>query len=166
MFFHSFLGIPVIADLPVGENLQDHYGTGALAFTVDQPVTLVQTRYENIPSVLKYAMFGSGPLTVLGGVEGMAWIPTKYENRSKDWPDIEFHFVSGSLGSDGGRLVCFLLIINPILPRKVWLGYPPKTNNCSKDWPDIKFHFVSVRFCKLRNWRIYLEVFIKGIFRQ
>ena len=52
-------------------------------------------------------MFGSGPLTVLGGVEGMAWIPTKYENRSKDWPDIEFHFVSGSLGSDGGRQVCF-----------------------------------------------------------
>ena len=105
MFLYSFLGIPVIADLPVGENLQDHYGTGALAFTVDQPVTLVQTRYENIPSVLKYAMFGSGPLTVLGGVEGMAWIPTKYENRSKDWPDIEFHFVSGSLGSDGGRQV-------------------------------------------------------------
>ena len=50
-------------------------------------------------------MFGSGPLTVLGGVEGMAWIPTKYENRSKDCPDIEFHFVSGSLGSDGGRQV-------------------------------------------------------------
>ena len=77
------LGIPTIADLPVGENLQDHYGTGALAFTVEKPVTLVQSRYENIPSVLKYAMFGSGPLTVLGGVEGLAWIPTKYENRSK-----------------------------------------------------------------------------------
>jgi len=99
------LGVPVIEDLPVGENLQDHYGTGALAFTVEKPVTLVQTRYENIPSVLKYAMFGSGPLTVLGGVEGMAWIPTKFQNRSKDWPDIEFHFVSGSLGSDGGRQV-------------------------------------------------------------
>jgi len=99
------LGIPTIADLPVGENLQDHYGTGALAFTVEKPVTLVQSRYENIPSVLKYAMFGSGPLTVLGGVEGLAWIPTKYENRSKDWPDIEYHFVSGSLGSDGGRQV-------------------------------------------------------------
>ena len=24
------LGIPVLADLPVGENLQDHYGTGAI----------------------------------------------------------------------------------------------------------------------------------------
>ena len=67
---HLFdVGIPVHADLPVGKNLQDHYGTGALTFTVNQPVSLVQTRYENIPSVLKYAIFGSGPLTVLGGVE-------------------------------------------------------------------------------------------------
>ena len=50
-------------------------------------------------------IFGSGPLTVLGREEGMAWIHTKYKNRSKDWPGIEFHFVSGSLGSDGGRQV-------------------------------------------------------------
>ena len=53
----------------MGYNLQDHYGTGTLTFTIDQPVSLVQTRYENIPAVLKYAIFGSGPLTVLGGVE-------------------------------------------------------------------------------------------------
>eukprot|EP00092_Neocalanus_flemingeri_P028764 GFUD01031228.1.p1 GENE.GFUD01031228.1~~GFUD01031228.1.p1 ORF type:complete len:650 (+),score=184.87 GFUD01031228.1:243-2192(+) len=99
------LGIPLHRDLPVGENLQDHYGTGALTFTVDQPVSLVQTRYENIPSVLKYAVFGSGPLTVLGGVEGLAWVPTKYTNRSTDHPDIEFHFVSGSPASDGGRQI-------------------------------------------------------------
>ena len=65
----SELGIPVHRDLPVGHNLQDHYGTGALTFTLGQPVSLVQTRYENIPAVLKYAIFGSGPLTVLGGVE-------------------------------------------------------------------------------------------------
>ena len=63
------LSIPVQRDLPVGYNLQDHYGTGALTFSIDQPVSLVQTRYENIPAVLKYAIFGSGPLTVLGGVE-------------------------------------------------------------------------------------------------
>ena len=65
----SELGIPVHQNLPVGYNLQDHYGTGALTFTISQPVSLVQTRYENIPAVLKYAIFGSGPLTVLGGVE-------------------------------------------------------------------------------------------------
>eukprot|EP00090_Calanus_glacialis_P024475 TRINITY_DN3801_c0_g1_i1.p1 TRINITY_DN3801_c0_g1~~TRINITY_DN3801_c0_g1_i1.p1 ORF type:complete len:650 (-),score=121.07 TRINITY_DN3801_c0_g1_i1:510-2459(-) len=99
------MGIPLHTDLPVGKNLQDHYGTGALTFTVDQPVSLVQTRYENIPSVLKYAIFGSGPLTVLGGVEGLAWVPTKFTNRSTDFPDIEFHFVSGSPASDGGRQI-------------------------------------------------------------
>jgi len=97
------IGVQTLADLPVGNNLQDHYGTGALAFQINKPVSLVQTRYENIPSVLKYVMFGSGPLTVPGGVEGLAWVPTKYVNRSKDWPDIEFHFVSGSPASDGGR---------------------------------------------------------------
>ena len=99
------LGIPKVQDLPVGENLMDHYGTGALTFLVDKPVTLVQTRYENIPSVLKYAMFGSGPLTVLGGVEGLGWIPTKFANKSEDFPDIEFHIVSGSPASDGGRQI-------------------------------------------------------------
>ena len=65
----SELGIPVHRDLPVGHNLQDHYGTGALTFTLGQPVSLVQTRYENIPDILKYAIFGSGPLTVFAGVE-------------------------------------------------------------------------------------------------
>ena len=67
------LGIPLHRDLPVGENLQDHYGT-PLTFTVDQPVSLVVTRYENIPSVLKYAILGNGPLTVLGGVEVRGYI--------------------------------------------------------------------------------------------
>lgn len=99
------IGIPVLQDLPVGENLQDHYGSNAMAFTINQPVSLVQTRYENVPSVLKYILFGSGPLTVLGGVEGLAWIPTKFTNKSEDFPDIEIHFVSGSPGSDGGRQI-------------------------------------------------------------
>ena len=62
-------GIYLYRDLPVGQNLQDHYGTGALTFTVDMPISAVQTRFENIPSILKYAVFGTGPLTVLGGVE-------------------------------------------------------------------------------------------------
>jgi len=54
----------------VGHNLQDHIGLGGFAFHVNQDVSLVQQRYENVPSVLKYAMFGDGPLTVMGGVEG------------------------------------------------------------------------------------------------
>ncbi|XP_023345601.1 glucose dehydrogenase [FAD, quinone] [Eurytemora carolleeae] len=126
------LRIPVRQNLPVGYNLMDHYGTGALAFTLEQPVSLVQSRYENIPSVLKYAIFGTGPLTVLGGVEGLAWVPTKYTNRSKDWPDIEFHFASATPGSDGGRQVrksfgisdTMWQFYRPLAYRDTWAIYP------------------------------------------
>ena len=37
--------IPVVRDLPgVGENLMDHYGTGALIFTVNMPVSILAER--------------------------------------------------------------------------------------------------------------------------
>ncbi|XP_037087074.1 glucose dehydrogenase [FAD, quinone]-like [Pollicipes pollicipes] len=98
-------GIPVIQDLPVGYNLQDHIGTGGIVFVLNKPISLVQSRYENIPSILKYAMFGSGPLTVLGGVEGLGFVKTKYVNQTEDWPDVEFHYVSGTPASDGGRQI-------------------------------------------------------------
>jgi len=84
---------------------QDHIAAGGMVFTIDQPVALVQSRFENLPSILRYAMFDSGPLTTLGGVEGLAWVNTKYANSSDDWPDIEFHFVSGTPAQDGGAQI-------------------------------------------------------------
>lgn len=90
------MGIPVVKDAPVGENLQDHIAFGGLVFLVDKPISMMQSRYENLNSVIQYAMYGSGPLTILGGVEGLAWVNTKYANASDDFPDIEFHFVAGS----------------------------------------------------------------------
>jgi hypothetical protein len=38
-------------------------------------------------------------------LQGLAWVPTKYANKSLDWPDIEFHFASGHPASDGGRQI-------------------------------------------------------------
>ena len=99
------LGIPVISDLRVGDNLQDHIAAGGMVFTIDDSISLVQTRFENMPAILRYAMFDGGPLTMLGGVEGLAWVNTKYANKSDDWPDIEFHFVSGTPAADGGAQI-------------------------------------------------------------
>lgn len=95
--------IPLIADLKVGENLQDHIGLGGLTFMVNQPIAIVESRLQSVSTVLQYAVFGQGPLTILGGVEGLAFVKTKYANASDDVPDIEFHFVSGSTNSDGGN---------------------------------------------------------------
>ncbi|KAK7874200.1 hypothetical protein R5R35_006245 [Gryllus longicercus] len=128
------LGIPVVKNAPgVGHNLQDHIGLGGFTFMVNQPVSLVQSRYENVPSVLKYAMFGDGPLTVMGGVEGLAFVNTKYQNASEDWPDIEFHFISGSTNSDGGRQIrrahglsdsFYNAVFRPIDDQDVWSVIP------------------------------------------
>ncbi|XP_063594395.1 glucose dehydrogenase [FAD, quinone]-like, partial [Penaeus indicus] len=93
--------ISVVADLPVGRNLQDHIA-GSAIFTIREPVSLLYSRLENLPALLKYTVFGSGPLTSLGGVEGVAFVSTRFVNASLDWPDIEFHFVSGTHASDGG----------------------------------------------------------------
>lgn len=101
----NFPEIPVIQNLRVGENLQDHVGVGGLAFMVNQEVSMVETRLHSINAVLQYAIFGTGPLTVLGGVEGLAFVNTKFANATQDFPDIELHFISGSTNSDGGRQI-------------------------------------------------------------
>lgn len=54
---------------------------------------------------MQYAVLGDGPLTILGGVEGVAFVNTKYTNASLDFPDIELHFVSGSTNSDSGAQI-------------------------------------------------------------
>lgn len=38
------IGVPVLQDLRVGDNLQDHVGMFGLTFIVDKPVAIVQNR--------------------------------------------------------------------------------------------------------------------------
>lgn len=45
----------------------------------------------------------TGPLTALGGVEGLGFIKTRYANYSDDYPDFEIHMVTGGPSSDDGQ---------------------------------------------------------------
>ncbi|CAG2164495.1 unnamed protein product, partial [Oppiella nova] len=96
-------GIPVVADLPVGHNLQDHIYAGGIHFKVDSPITFSHERTFNGPNVAKYFTSGTGPLTSLGGVEGLAFVNTKYANVSDDYPDFEIHLSSATCTTDDGR---------------------------------------------------------------
>ena len=99
------LGVPVLVDLAgVGRNLQDHYGSMGLVGVADEPITIKEERFMNVQSMLQYAAHANGPLTSLGGVEGLAWINTKFANKSVDRPDLEIMFVSGSSASDSGTV--------------------------------------------------------------
>ena len=55
-------GIPVIADLPVGLNLQDHIYPGGVHFTIHKKYSLMQRRIMSIPNIISYFAFGRGKL--------------------------------------------------------------------------------------------------------
>ncbi|KAK9871985.1 hypothetical protein WA026_015230 [Henosepilachna vigintioctopunctata] len=95
------LGIPVFSDRKVGHNLQDHIGLGGLTFIIDDPITFTKTRYQTFAVIMEYLMKEQGPMTSLGGVEGLAFLNTKYAPKSGLWPDIQFHFAPSSINSDG-----------------------------------------------------------------
>lgn len=78
------LDIGVIEDLPVGFNLQDHVTMSALTFLVNESVTIVEPRLGSNPAdFLKYLTEGTGPLTIPGGAEALAFVNTKANNHMK-----------------------------------------------------------------------------------
>lgn len=139
---HSF-GIPVIKDLPVGNNLQDHVGMAGLTFVIDKPVAIVQDRLRAVPVTMEYVIREKGPMTTLGGVEGLAFVNTKYANRSKDYPDIQFHMAPASINSDAGVRVRKILgltdyiydtMFRPITNRDSWTIMPLLLRPKSRGW--------------------------------
>eukprot|EP00102_Acyrthosiphon_pisum_P005117 XP_001949407.2 PREDICTED: glucose dehydrogenase [FAD, quinone]-like [Acyrthosiphon pisum] len=98
------MGIPIISDLNVGKNLQDQIGFDGLMFFIDKKVSLTHKRIESLDSLLSYASMGEGPLTVMGGIEGMAFINTISGDLSEDLPDIQLNIMSGSSVSGIGGI--------------------------------------------------------------
>ncbi|KAG8326560.1 hypothetical protein J6590_038439 [Homalodisca vitripennis] len=98
------LGIPVISDLKVGYNLQDHVSMAGLAFQVNDSITIVESRYFGPQYFLDYMLNGNGPYTMPGGAEAVAFTRTKYNNDT-DQPDMELVMGPGSfMGDTGGSL--------------------------------------------------------------
>ncbi|KAG9510874.1 Glucose dehydrogenase [FAD, quinone], partial [Fragariocoptes setiger] len=114
------LGIPVVADLPVGNNLQDHIYPGGIHFSIDKPVSLNQKRVFTPKNLAKYMKLGQGPLTSTG-VDGLAFITTNVSEHADhiDWPDIELHFIPADVVADGGR---YFKTLSGLSPR-IWPYY-------------------------------------------
>lgn len=96
--------IPLVMDLPVGHNLQDHVGLGGMTFIVDAPITFTQARFQTAAVGLEYVINERGPMT-MPGVEGVAFVNTKYADPSGKWPDVQYHFLPSSTNSDGGTQI-------------------------------------------------------------
>ncbi|XP_055957865.1 L-sorbose 1-dehydrogenase isoform X3 [Patella vulgata] len=81
-------GIPVVADLPVGDNLQDHisfisyYKTKELVFNSPN-------KTDSLWTLAQYLTTKSGVLTAPGGIESLAFIST--DPKRPEYPDLEIH---------------------------------------------------------------------------
>lgn len=135
--------IRVLQDLPVGENLQDHVGMGGLSFLVDKPVAIIQDRFNPTALTMQYVLRERGPMTTLGGVEGLAFVHTPYSNNSIDWPDIQFHMAPASINSDNGARVKRVLglkeslyqeVYKPIANKDTWTIMPLLLRPRSRGW--------------------------------
>lgn len=60
--------IPVVQDLKVGQNMQDHNSLSSLTFLINEPVTVSDSTAQNPLHILNYWYFGKGPLTLPGGL--------------------------------------------------------------------------------------------------
>ncbi|TRY61644.1 hypothetical protein TCAL_04403 [Tigriopus californicus] len=109
------MGIPVVYHSPgVGQNLQDHiaaYGLTWLTGASSAGAAYNPFVYTTDPKTYwDWKMTRTGPLAAPIGVEGNAFVATKYANTS--WPDIQITFMASHPGFDGGTTYKDFLMIS------------------------------------------------------
>lgn len=95
------LDIPVLEDLPVGENLMDHIAYGGLFFTVNETLGIVVPEFLNPrnPSLGEYMTMRTGPLATAGGVEGLGYVNVDDLRPENEEPNVELLLASVHMGS-------------------------------------------------------------------
>lgn len=78
------LGVPVVQDLRVGYNLQDHVAFNGLEFLVNRSVTVSEANVQRPVHILNYLYNGRGPYTIPGGAEALAFVKT-WNSSYRKW---------------------------------------------------------------------------------
>lgn len=124
------LGIPVIQDLKVGYNLQDHQAVGGVIFTVNQSVALKFERVLNLQNMITFGDYHRGPLAI-PNAEAIAFLETRPNPKEKDFPDMELLFVGGSYISNPFNKAAFGLsdelwqaVYEPLQSKDTWTVFP------------------------------------------
>ncbi|XP_076181609.1 glucose dehydrogenase [FAD, quinone] [Ptiloglossa arizonensis] len=85
------LGIEVVKDSRVGDNVMDHIVYGGLTFTTDQPVSLTIFDLLDITNsnAKDFLLERKGPMTISGGCEGIAFVDVDDPKKTEGVPNIE-----------------------------------------------------------------------------
>ncbi|XP_071036390.1 glucose dehydrogenase [FAD, quinone]-like isoform X2 [Parasteatoda tepidariorum] len=84
------------ANLPVGKNLQDHWGT-VIGFELNSTFTPLQKKLESVANINDYITSKTGPLTSVQGVSVIAFLDRKGHDSPGDYPDHQLYFWEGAM---------------------------------------------------------------------
>jgi choline dehydrogenase len=137
----SKLAIPVLAELPVGDNLMDH-----LEVYVQQACERRLSLNRRLNPLSK-AIIGLEWLTRRRGLGATNHFETGGFVRSAAdaaWPDVQFHFLPAAMNYDGSRVSAtpgFQLHVGPMLPHS--RGKVAITSAEPGPHPSIRFNYMS-----------------------
>ncbi|XP_052094090.1 glucose dehydrogenase [FAD, quinone]-like isoform X1 [Mytilus californianus] len=93
------LGIPVKANLPVGENLEDHM-MFFMKYKVNQSYSVTKDRSNSMTNTIWYELTGKGWNSYCGG-EGHIFGQTKDRNKNEpEWPDYQLQLSNAAQDED------------------------------------------------------------------
>ncbi|CAH1402169.1 unnamed protein product [Nezara viridula] len=112
------LEIPVMANLPVGKNLQNHPGTPAVIFRINTTDSY-NTRKMLLRTPIDFVQWlrNGDNIYADNGAEAVAYVKSRYAD---DKPDIELLMTATSITSDGGTLIRRALSISDEVYHKTW----------------------------------------------
>ncbi|KAF5303561.1 hypothetical protein FQR65_LT08162 [Abscondita terminalis] len=90
----EYLGIPVVEELPVGNNFEDHVTYAGLEFLSNytEPFKTLEEKVEDY-------LNNSGPLTSAWNAQALAFIQSQHSKLS-DYPDVELFFIASNNSND------------------------------------------------------------------
>lgn len=94
------LQIPLVSDLPVGENLMDHVSLGGLVATVNETVSIRLHKIFNDPNILNdFLQNHNGFYTLAGGPEALSFVDVDSPSLANGHPNLELLLATGLYSS-------------------------------------------------------------------
>jgi choline dehydrogenase len=149
------LGVPVVKNLKVGENLQDHASAPGIFFSQERHKT---SKFSAIlKDLLEYSKPKKQGCWASTGVNQLvAYVNTKYANKSIDHPDAMIFFIhlGPKEGDDSDKVVFFPTVLRPKSRGKIIINStdpfssPLIYQNYFSEPDDIKVHIDSCNVAK------------------
>ncbi|XP_069699185.1 glucose dehydrogenase [FAD, quinone]-like [Periplaneta americana] len=107
------LGIKVIKDLQVGENLQDHVSTSGIIFHLNESSRIIPSEEEIKSDISKYTEANrTGPISGTGVNQLEGYIKSRYIPANEDYPDIQYFTYTNIVSDDPNN--CTINMTRPL----------------------------------------------------